>query len=526
MTLDLDLHVDDRSFLGSLTRAAALRGDQCAVRFTDGGDYTAKDLLLQTGRLASVFDSMGVQKGDRVAILCDNRVEFLWAFFAAAWLGAVPAPLNISLRGGTLRHPITELEPKVIVCDNVTAIALADCLNTDDPRVMNVDSHSDFSSLRAGGTSMPFVSPRPSGPTELAMISYTSGTTGPSKGIMYSNDMTIAFAESNDWLFGYTANDVAFNCLPLFHGNSVFCTLIPALRAGALAVFAPRFSASAFWKTVRAQGATVLSLLGSMVPILLNQQPAETDSTTTARIALAVPMPDDRFQEFQERFGIKLTSLYGLTDLGVVIGVPHDIPGRPGKCGIENPIWECVVADDDGNPVPDGVIGELLVRPRRPNVMQMGYWRNAEATLVAWRDLWFHTGDYLRRDSDGWYAFIDRKKDAMRRFGENISSFEVESALMSHPSVVEVAVYPVPAELAEDEVMASIVLDPELSVDPAQLLKHCESQLPYYAVPRYYRIVAELPKTATAKVQKSALREIGIDELTWDAGPRGRSKRG
>jgi crotonobetaine/carnitine-CoA ligase len=526
MTLDLDVQVHDRSFLGSLRRAADLRGDLCAVRFTDGGDHTAKDLLLQAGRLASVFTDMGVKTGDRVAILCGNRVEFLWAFFAAAWLGAVPAPLNVSLRGGTLKHPISELEPKVIVCDNGTADALADCLNADDPRVMNIDLHSAFTSLRVDSSSMPLIAPTPSGPADLAMISYTSGTTGPSKGIMYSNDMTIAFAESNDWLFGYTADDVAFNCLPLFHGNSVFCTLIPALRAGALVVFSSRFSASAFWSTVRAQGATVLSLLGSMVPILLNQRPSEEDSTTTARIALAVPMPDDRFHEFQDRFGIKLTSLYGLTDMGVVIGVPHDIPGRPGKCGIENPIWECVVADDDGNPVPDGVIGELLVRPRRPNIMQMGYWRNAEATLLAWRNLWFHTGDYLRRDPDGWYVFIDRKKDAMRRFGENISSFEVESALMSHPSVAEVAVYAVPAQLAEDEVMASIVLELDFSVNPAVLLEHCESQLPYYAVPRYYRIVTQLPKTATAKVQKAALRDIGIDDATWDAGPRGRSKRG
>jgi crotonobetaine/carnitine-CoA ligase len=358
------------------------------------------------------------------------------------------------------------------------------------------------------------------------MISYTSGTTGRSKGIMYSTEMTIAFAESNNWLLGYTAEDVGFNCLPLFHGNAIFCTMIPAMRAGAFVVFAPRFSASNFWQSVRAERATVLSLLGSMVPILLNQEPAAEDRNTTARIALAVPNPDKRFHEFQERFGLKLTSLYGMTDLGVVIGVPHDVPGRPGKCGIENPIWECYVADDNDQRVPDGVVGELLVRPRRPYVMQMGYWRNAEATVNTWRNLWFHTGDYLRRDAEGWFEFIDRKKDAMRRFGENISSFEVESALLSHTAVEEVAVYAVPANLSEDEVMASIVLKAGCAATAAELLKHCEVELPYYAVPRYYRIVTELPRTQTAKVQKGELRQLGVDASTWDAGPRGRSKRG
>lgn len=527
MTIELDFEVPERSFLGTLKRAASLRGNQCAVRFTNGADHTAQDLLLQAGRLAAVFASMGVQPGDRVMILCGNRVEFLWAFFAASWLGAAPAPLNVSLRGGTLRHPLNELEPKVIVCENSTAQALSACMEGADSRVVNVDNHAAFEQLRARPESMPLAPLRPCGPAELAMISYTSGTTGASKGTMYGNEMCIAFAESNSWLLGYNADDVAFNCLPLFHGNSVFCTLVPALRAGAMVVFAPTFSASTFWKTVREQKATVLSLLGSMVPILLSQQPeAEGDANTTARIALAVPNPDKRFHEFQERFGLKLTSLYGLTDMGVVIGVPHDVPARPGKCGIENPIWECFVADDDGMPVPDGVIGELLVRPRKPNIMQMGYWRNSEATVTAWRDLWFHTGDYLRRDSNGWYDFIDRKKDAMRRFGENISSFEVETALLSHPAVEEVAVYAVPARLEEDEVMASVVLKLSLSVDPADLLTHCETELPYYAVPRYYRIVSQLPKTQTAKVLKTELRKIGIDESTWDGGPRSRSKRG
>jgi carnitine-CoA ligase len=525
MMLNLD-QVSDRTFLGSLKRAAALRGDEVAVRFTDGASYTAPDLLQQSGRLAALFASKGIKAGDRVVIFCGNRVEFLWSLFAASWLGAVPAPLNVSLRGMTLRHPLDELEPQVIVCENATAEVLTACGGAENRLVLNVDTEPAFAELRAGRGEASIPSAVTSSPSDLAFISYTSGTTGPSKGIMYSHEMTIAFAESNDWLFRYTGEDIAFTCLPLFHGNAVFCTLVPGLRAGARVVYAPRFSASTYWKQVREERATVLNLLGSMVPILLEQPPTKEDAVTTARIALAVPMPNKRFNEFQERFGMKLTSLYGMTDMGVLVGIPYDVPGRPGKCGIENPIWECYLADDNDMPVADGVIGELLARPRRPHIMQLGYWRNPQATAQTWRNLWFHTGDYLRRDAEGWYEFIDRKKDAMRRFGENISSFEVETALQSHPDVQDVAVYAVDARLAEDEVMTSLVLKPGATVTPAELLRHCEAELPYYAVPRYYRIVSDLPRTSTAKIQKGELRRIGVDDRTWDAGPRGRSKRG
>jgi crotonobetaine/carnitine-CoA ligase len=519
-------HLNERTFLGSLKRAAQLRGNEVAVRFTDGADHTAPDLLLQSGKMAALLASMGVKAGDRVVILCGNRAEFLWTLFAASWLGAVPAPLNVSLRGMTLRHPLDELDPVLIVCENATAEALNCCGGATNRTVLNVDTEAAFAEIRAGAGSTAFPPASPGRPADLAFISYTSGTTGHSKGIMYSNEMAIAFGESNDWLLGYTRADIAFTCLPLFHGNAVFCSLLPGLRAGAMIVYAPRFSASTYWQTVREQRATVLNLLGSMVPILLDRPPDMADAVTTARIALAVPMPNKRFHEFQERFRMKLTSLYGMTDMGVLVGIPSDIPGRPGKCGIENPMWECFLADDDDKPVPDGVIGEMLARPRRPNIMQLGYWRNAAATVEAWRNLWFHTGDYLRRDPDGWYEFIDRKKDAMRRFGENISSYEVELALQGHPDVQEVAVYAVAARLEEDEVMTSLVLKPGSTVTPAELLKHCETELPYYAVPRYYRVVSELPRTPTAKIQKGELRQIGIDGRTWDAGPRGRSKRG
>jgi carnitine-CoA ligase len=520
-------HAEARTLLGALEQAVSLRGDAPTVRFTDGGTYGARELLLQAGRMAQILMDAGVRPGDRVAILCTNRVEFIWAFFGACWIGAVPAPLNVSLHGRMLRHQLDDLEPKTVVCEAATVDAIRLCYDgAIGPLTMSVEEHPALAALRDGTSDMAPAEARPASRTELAMILYTSGTTGLSKGIMYSNEMAISFGDATQWMLGYSPNDIGFNCLPLFHGNSLLCTLIPALRAGALSVFGSRFSASTFWQTVRAERATVLSLLGSMVPMLLNQPPNEDDVASPARIALAVPNADKHFHDFERRFGLKLSSLYGMTDIGLVIGVPHDLPGRPGKCGIENPDFECVVADEADMPLPDGEVGELLVRPRRPYVMQLGYWRNSDATVGTWRNLWFHTGDYLRRDAEGWYEFVDRKKDAIRRFGENISSFEVESALLEHPAIAEVAVYAVPASLEEDEVMAALVLESGRTDGPAAFLEHCQKMLPYFAVPRYYRIVPQLPKTQTAKVQKAELRRIGIDDLTWDSGPRGRSRRG
>jgi carnitine-CoA ligase len=519
--------MNERTLLGSLKKAVELLGERPMVRFTDGETHRAGALMDGAAAFGAVLLKLGVNAGDRVAILCTNRVEFIWTFFGACWIGAIPAPLNTSLHGQILRNMIEDLDPTVVVCERETEVAVRKATGSISGKlvILDIDVSSEIDGVRDGKQRFEPPEQHQSASSELAMILYTSGTTGRSKGIMYSHEMAISFSEAAHWMLGYTAEDVAFNCLPLFHGNSLLCTLVPAMRVGAFSVFAPRFSANIFWETVRAEGATVLSLLGSMVPILMNQAPSPNDNASRARIALAVPAPGKSFFQFQERFNLKLSSLYGMTDIGLPIGVPADTPGRPGMCGVLHQDWECIVADDNDRPLPDGEIGEALIRPRRPFIMQLGYWRNPAATVETWRNLWFHTGDYLRRDSAGWFEFIDRKKDAIRRFGENISSFEVETVLLGHAAIAEAAVYAVPADLEEDEVMASVVLEPGMHVTAPELLEYCTENLPYFAVPRYIRITPSLPKTQTAKVQKQELRHIAIDELSWDAGPRGRTKR-
>ena len=482
---------------------------------------------------ARLLSEAGVRHGDRVAIMTSNRIEFLWAFFGAAHAGAISVPLNTSLRGPILEHMLRDSVPTVVVMETTFFEAVL-------PALREVGSTARIFVVSAGDTpagldrhetlQLPATLEGAGAPPENtdrygnASILYTSGTTGPSKGVLHSHNSIIAFGEHADWMFEYQRDDVLHNCLPLFHANALCVTLLPALRTGATAVFGHRFSASGFWAEIRNEGATTTSILGAMVPILWAAPVRDDDADNTVRAALCVPTPPaDIYDAFGNRFGIRLVSQYGMTDTSSIIGTPPAVPGRPGYAGILHPDFECIVADEHDEPVPDGVAGEGLIRPRKPDVMMRGYWKNPAATLDTFRNLWFHSGDILVRDSDGWFRFVDRSKDAMRRFGENISSFEVESVVSMHPSVEEVAVYAVPSDLSEDEVMAAIVFRSDAEADLDAIGRHCDETLPYFASPRFLVSLGELPKTQNQKVRKDVLRQTGITTQTLDRGHRGRS---
>ena len=518
------------TIIQALQAAVRLSAGRPVVEFYGGDTFTAEELLAQTRRFAGAVHDL-VPAGERVVIMLSNRPEFLSAFFGSVYCGAVPVPLNTSLKGPMLEHVLKQVEPVLVIVEAATEPAMRDALaRTGCPTtVWRIDG--PLTDEANGANFAELITRSPDGTyaeaaaTDLAMIMYTSGTTGPSKGIMYSHGMALEFADFGQWLFGFSGDDIMFNCLPLFHGNALLLTMLGALRTGGKAVFTPSFSASTYWQTVRDTGATILSLLGSMFSILWNRPPSALDRAHNARIALTVPVPKEHFRDFEERFGLALTALYGLTDIGMPVGVPYPQRAEPGKAGFVHPHWTCQVVDEFDAEVPDGTVGEMIFRPMEPNIMQLGYWREPEATVNAWRNLWFHTGDLLRRDVDGSFTFIDRTKDAIRRSGENISSFEVELVLQDHPAIAEVAVYAVPSQLGEDDVMAAIVLEPGVECDPAAIVKYAENYLPYFAVPRYLSILDGLPKTATAKVKKDVLRRTGAHAGAYDAGARGRKQR-
>jgi crotonobetaine/carnitine-CoA ligase len=524
--------LDDRTILGSLALAAELSPEKDVVRFVGGERRSAEALLQEAAVMAGLLGEAGVLPGDRVAIMTSNRVEFLWAFFGAAHAGAISVPLNTSLRGPILEHMLRDSSPAAVVVETTFFEAVLPALRnvgstarifvvSGTPSTVSLEGFDVFDLPEAleGAAIPPVVVDRYAD----ASILYTSGTTGPSKGVLHSHNSLIAFSEGADWMFEYKKDDVLHNCLPLFHANALCVTLIPALRKGSTAVFGQRFSASGFWAELRNEGATTTSILGSMVPILWAAPARDDDTGHSVHAALCVPTPPaDIYDAFGQRFGIRLVSQYGMTDTSSIIGTPPGVPGRAGYAGVLHPNYECIVVDEHDQQVPDGVAGEGLVRPRKPDIMMRAYWNNPTATLDAFRNLWFHTGDILIRDSDGWFRFMDRSKDAMRRFGENISSFEVETVLCMHPSVEEVAVYAVPSDLSEDEVMAAIVFRADMEGDLEAIGRHCDENLPYFASPRFLVRVDQLPKTENLKVRKDVLRKTGITIETLDRGPRGR----
>jgi crotonobetaine/carnitine-CoA ligase len=315
-------------------------------------------------------------------------------------------------------------------------------------------------------------------------------------------------------MLGVEQGDVLVTPLPLFHSNALN-TFYQALLLGAHVVYLPRFSVSGFFGELVRTGATVTYLLGAMVPMLLSREASAQEKAHKVRIALAPGVPERFRQEFTARSGIGLLDGYGSTETNFVIGA-HPSLQRAGMMGSVIEGFEARVVDDDDNELPDGAAGELMVRAAEPYAFARGYFGMPEKTVEAWRNLWFHTGDRVLREADGQFRFLDRLKDAIRRRGENISSFEVEQVLISHPEVASAAVFPVGSELAEDEVMAAILRKPGCAVSELELLKFCEPRLPRFALPRFVEFVEALPQTENGKVQKFKLRERGVQPGTFD----------
>jgi crotonobetaine/carnitine-CoA ligase len=365
--------------------------------------------------------------------------------------------------------------------------------------------------------------------SDIAAIMYTSGTTGRSKGVL----LPYGHLHLNPHVYieqlGLTADDVIYICLPLFHANGLLLGIYAALILGCRAVLAPGFSASRWASDVRTSGATVTNLLGVMTDFVLAQPPHPDDRTSALRAVIAVPFSPEQAEAFRDRFGAEIGSLYGSTELNCPIYRPPGTRAQGGSCGRVVSAWfEARLADPETDlEVPEGEPGELLVRPLVPWTTMAGYHGQPEATLAAWRNLWFHTGDLMRRDGHGNYVYLDRLKDCIRRRGENVSAAEVEAVLARHPAVAQVAVVgiPSPFDAHEQEVKACIVAAAEGRQDPEEISAYCRERMPGFAVPRFIEFYATLPTTPTGKVAKAELRTHGVRKETW-VSPDANGRRG
>jgi len=506
--------------LPAMLRRQAERFAQKPLLTAGRTTWTYAETYEAAARCAGTLRSAGIQPGDRVAIICSNRIEFLEIVLGCAWLGAVAVPINVASRGPQLQHILSNCAARLLVMEAAYAENLA-LLNPGElaiEAIWLIDATTDVRLREVVSISMPRSSERiaaaPVRPRDLALILYTSGTTGPSKGVCCPQAQYFWWAVNTASLLQLRADDVLCTSLPLFHSNALN-TFYQALLTDASVCFETRFSASRFFDSLIHHRATITYLLGAMVPILLSRPRSPNEAGHTVRIALAPGVPAQFHEEFTRRTGIRLLDGWGSTETNFVLGtsIGHQKPGLMG------PVFEgfqARVVDDQGNDVADDAPGELVVRADDPLAFATGYFRAPEKTAETWRNLWFYTGDRVVRQSDGYFRFIDRLKDTIRRRGENISSFEVEQVLLSHSAIANAAAFPVRSPLAEDEVMAAVILQPGQQLTEAELIAFCEPRLPYFAVPRYLEFVRELPSTESGKVQKYKLRERGVTERTWD----------
>jgi crotonobetaine/carnitine-CoA ligase len=462
----------------------------------------------------------GIRPGDRVALMCSNRPEFLQVYLGCAWLGAIVVPINTALRGLQLSHILRNSRPALLVIETpfLAAIETAGADVELPSQTWTIGAVADTSEAKVSSVPLPALAAgAPAGavrPGDTVAILYTSGTTGPAKGVCCPHAQLFWWGVCSARALGIRDGDVLFTTLPLFHTNALNA-FYQAVLNGCTYVLEPKFSASGFWAAARRHDATVGYLLGAMASMLLAQPPTPDDSAHRLRVALGGGVPPRIHRPFFERFGVPLVDGYGSTETNFVFAgsIPSD---RPGTMGYLADGVEARIVDADDSEIPDGQAGELVLRAREPFAFATGYFGMPEKTVEAWRNLWFHSGDRVVRDPDGHYRFIDRMKDSIRRRGENVSSWEVEQTIQSHPAVAACAIYPLPSELGEDEVAAAILLEPGQSLAPVDIVHHCEGQIAHFAIPRYVRIVSQMPLTENGKIKKGVLRDAGVTTDTWD----------
>ena len=515
---------DSQTLHQVLARRVATRGEAAWI-VGEERSWTYRDLDSMSNRIANGLASHGIGRGDTVLVMLPDCAEFIAAWCGLAKLGAVQVPVNTHLRGNVLAHVVGDSRARTMIVhaqylDRVAAVALGGV----ESLIVLGETPGEWPDAPAPLARSPFGAllqapdtPLHDGPaaTDLVAVLYTSGTTGPSKGVMITHIQAYEYARSVVELLELVPDDVYYAPLPLFHIGGQWGVVYAACLAGARAVLPRPFSAGAYWPDVRRHRATATFLLGAMANFLFQQPESDDDADNPLERALVVPLLPE-IEAFKRRFRCLVSTTWGATEFNVPTRSTFELANNR-TCGrVAEDRYEVRIVDALDREVPPGVPGEAVVRPREPWITMAGYWGHPDWTAAAWRNLWLHTGDMLMRDEAGNLYFVDRTKDAIRRRGENISSMEVEQEIVAHPDVVECAVIPVASEHTEQEVMAVVVPRPGAALDPAALVEFLSPRMAYFMVPRYVEVVDALPKTQTGKIQKYALRERGLTPETWD----------
>jgi len=511
---------DDGVLRPLLERRARETPGRRFVQFTDGKSWTWGETLIAARRTAATLQKLGVARGDRVLAFAPAGAALLRAWFGANLLGAVFVPVNTAYRGGILAHAIANAGATVLVghapllerLGEISAAKLKTVIAIGGPPPVLPGLDVLPESALDGDDAALDLGPVPELWEEQSII-FTSGTTGPSKGVLSSYMHLYTTATQT---YGYaTADDTILVNLPMFHVGGTGAVYAALVRGAGIAL-SDGFSAGAFWDQIRATGATMCAgLIGVMAAFLMKAPPRPDDMDNPLRACSLNPATDFMIA-FAKRFGFNWRAGYNMTEISCPISTDFNPVLPPGSCGPQRSGVELRIVDANDIEVPTGEVGELIVRTDTPWAMSHGYNNDPVATAQAWRNGWFHTGDAFRRDANGFYTFVDRLKDAIRRRGENVSSFEVETEAVAHPDVQDAAAVAVPADESEDEIMIVVTPRPGRSVDPAELVRFMAPRMAYFMVPRYVRVLPELPRTPTAKVRKHELRAEGVTADTFD----------
>jgi carnitine-CoA ligase len=486
-----------------LERHAEERPNKECVVFEDGERWTYAEALGQAYGAANKLTELGIRRGENVLVFLPNNQNFIRAWLGIAFLGAIIVPVNTAYKGEMLRY----------ICKNSEAVAIVTSPDlAERVRALGLELAIIHCEVLAISPKDEMVLETPIEPWDIHAIMYTSGTTGPAKGVMMPYLQTLMLPY-HEWT-RMSSEDTALVDMPLFH-NAALTLACSVWKVGGIAVIRGVFSASRYWDIIREFGVTYALIFSTMPEFLISRPARPDDADNPLRTVCCAPMVKDP-AGFMARFGIEdLYTAFGMTETRMTFGTQGHIT-NPKSCGKIAPGVTARIVDEHDIPVVTGEPGELIIRTDRPWEMNAGYWKLPEETAKAWRNGWFHTGDLFVCDKDGNYFFVDRKKDAIRRRGENISSFEVEREVTAHPDVKEAATVAAPGAFGDDEVKVFVVIREGSRFDPADLIRFLIPRMPYFMIPRFVEVIPELPKTQTMRVRKYELRERGNSEATWD----------
>lgn len=504
----------DHTLDGLLRSRCAVRADQ-PMLLEGGHALSWQAFAEQADALATALHSRGIGAGDRVAIAARNGSGHVRLLFALARLGAVLVPLNPELGVRELRYALTHADVSAVVVETAVLDKVQQAVEEHPrhPWLVLVDAapahpFPDLDALMASAVGAPLPA-LPSADLPCAMI-FTSGTTGFPKGVMHSQRSLLLVGEANMARMRLQPDDRLLVVLPFFHINALFYSLGGMLASGCTLVLVERFSASRFWHTVADTGTTAVNIIEAMGTILKSRDRAEYRPDHRLRVAYGVRQ--NAQAAFREEFGVPhLLTGFGMSEIPGVTCNPYGEPAKPGSMGVlaQHPdpqqLWaECRIVDDQGRDLGPDQVGELWVRTP---VAMLGYFRDPEQTAAAFHEGWLKTGDMVRRDADGWFFYASRKKDIIRRRGENIAGAELDMVVGGHPAVYETAAIAVPSELGEDEILAAVVLKPGEQLEASAIADWCRDRLAPHKVPRYVAFVDALPHTPTHKIAKALMRQ-------------------